>query len=895
MNRRGKGKANPSLKPTPAKSSPPPPPIVKSTPSASPTPPPTSTKSTPTPAKATPSSGTKPPVSSSKATPAPSALKKPETPSEKLRKEWKSFEGWLNTKRSERDKKLNEMRAKAKPTTSNLSSSLRRSLLHSNSNSNSNSKSTGPSPADIAAEEKKLNTELCTLARKEWEKKIQSQGLNEEDWLDITPREMEAVEEAFIPPHERPGSEGKENVKANETVAPKAKDSGGFGVMPGGFGGVATEAPADSLWMSAAMNGTLPIASPPDNVVQQKGGGVGLRGSSDNRNSSPSLSRSSSSSTASGSPWASSTSPTSSEPAESLWNIVHTNGNINTAESSPSSLGSSPKLSQSISSSIHSSKPFVSSPLATSMSAVEPDTDASDSSPSSPSSPYSYSYNSLSYRLIGPVLFEEEGGDFIETPLDGLSEKALEESIRQYHAMAADAEIELRKKLRVVYEQKKELVRRHHLAMEVRARSIVEGWKSVRDTEMAEWMEKRPHASSVKTSSTVANSISSGPAKKSASNVERKSPISTPTLPTTAKNVSSGFKKVTPTAPSPTTAAGKKTAAKKAQEMAAAEKSKASQSQSTDNSAFGFGSYTSNFNDQQDESPWKSNGSAFGGAGSASWGSSVNGNGSASSGGLSSNNKTDSKNPFGPRSASPANMKKTATSGFSNGGWGSQRASSPLTGKNNVTNSNHKSTRPTVEEVDDDEDTDERDLEEDEDDEEEDEDEDQLSRSAFMGMGLGKGGAGTGAPSRFDEPPASSAWNWMKPQNDNGPGSRSGTPKPSLVSQQRPRTNSISTSSSPWGSASGPGKTSSAQSMGFETWTPGGFGGGDGDPKSIIDMAMQSLGSGDEDHHHRGGGGGGGDQDLLNSMMMYTKLGTVNSLIGETREGRKRVNSTTRR
>lgn len=52
---------------------------------------------------------------------------------------------------------------------------------------------------DAGAFEDKLNEELAVTARDEWLKRLEVAGLDEQDWIDISPAEMEAVEAAFTP------------------------------------------------------------------------------------------------------------------------------------------------------------------------------------------------------------------------------------------------------------------------------------------------------------------------------------------------------------------------------------------------------------------------------------------------------------------------------------------------------------------------------------------------------------------------------------------------------------------------------------------------------------------------------------------------------------------------
>lgn len=192
MNRR-KGKGNASAKANSAKATPAPkpstpvPPVVSEPPPKAPSPPPTIQKP-PTPPPVVPYTTPSPPprVQSPPTPPPPAriptpARAPPPTQSQLLRREWKTFEVFLAQKRQEKDVRLAEMRSAAGPTRT------ARGL------------SAPKSPGLIAAENK-LNREYAEFARKEWERRLKARDLNEEDWEDITPEEMRAVEAAFFPP-----------------------------------------------------------------------------------------------------------------------------------------------------------------------------------------------------------------------------------------------------------------------------------------------------------------------------------------------------------------------------------------------------------------------------------------------------------------------------------------------------------------------------------------------------------------------------------------------------------------------------------------------------------------------------------------------------------------------
>ncbi len=144
--------------------------------------------------KAPPSTSTKPPqpvkqAASAKATPPPKPAPPPPapkpTPSSRLRQEWQSFEIWLSARRADRDKRVSE-RIKE--------------LMSQKAKNRSQRQAVPTSNQDIGRFEAGLNQELAEQARLEWLDRLSKAGLNEEDWLDITPAEMQAVEAAFTPP-----------------------------------------------------------------------------------------------------------------------------------------------------------------------------------------------------------------------------------------------------------------------------------------------------------------------------------------------------------------------------------------------------------------------------------------------------------------------------------------------------------------------------------------------------------------------------------------------------------------------------------------------------------------------------------------------------------------------
>ncbi|GJE86682.1 hypothetical protein PsYK624_027630 [Phanerochaete sordida] len=136
----------------------------------------------PPPAKPTTTSA---PAKSAPAPAPPKATSPPvatQTPSARLRQEWKSFEGWLHARRAARDKQISD---KLKEVMSTKNKSKRK-------------QSSASDTADLGAFEDKLNQDLADAAQTEWWRRVDAAGLNLEDW-DMTAAEMAAVEAAFIP------------------------------------------------------------------------------------------------------------------------------------------------------------------------------------------------------------------------------------------------------------------------------------------------------------------------------------------------------------------------------------------------------------------------------------------------------------------------------------------------------------------------------------------------------------------------------------------------------------------------------------------------------------------------------------------------------------------------
>lgn len=177
--RKNKGSAKSAANPTPASKATPTPPAK-----ATPTPPPApAAKATPAPAPKPAPEPPKPQVKpqAKPAAPPPPPPAAPLSPSAKLRREWKLFEIWLREHRDERDKRLKELRSKT----------ARVMSFHRGANAK-------PNPA-LVSEEIQMNEDLAKKARVEWERRLKAGALNEEDWTDITEKEMEAVEAAFVP------------------------------------------------------------------------------------------------------------------------------------------------------------------------------------------------------------------------------------------------------------------------------------------------------------------------------------------------------------------------------------------------------------------------------------------------------------------------------------------------------------------------------------------------------------------------------------------------------------------------------------------------------------------------------------------------------------------------
>ena len=189
-------------------------------------------KNPPLPKPATPAPAPPPPKPPSPpiANPLPSAARKsspgpskppPASPSTLLRAEWKAFQSWLAPRREERDKQLAEARAPPRP--------IRGAATFGR-------KPTAVQPLDataLAELERKLNKELCEASRAEWESRLAKKGLREDDWTDITPAEMRAVEDAFMAPDDVPQPS-------------TSRESGRYGLSGNSLSGNATQLFNDS-------------------------------------------------------------------------------------------------------------------------------------------------------------------------------------------------------------------------------------------------------------------------------------------------------------------------------------------------------------------------------------------------------------------------------------------------------------------------------------------------------------------------------------------------------------------------------------------------------------------------------------------------------------------------
>jgi hypothetical protein len=101
-----------------------------------------------------------------------------------------------------------------------------------------------------------------------------------------------------------------------------------------------------------------------------------------------------------------------------------------------------------------------------------------------------YTGNSIesahNHGYMSPLLIELECDEFPIAPPDILSDEVIEQSIREWHQQAAEADIQLRKQLLSTHWAKRdwdELLGSHVQEMERNARAVVGHWKSVSDAE----------------------------------------------------------------------------------------------------------------------------------------------------------------------------------------------------------------------------------------------------------------------------------------------------------------------------------------------------------------------------------------------------------------------------
>ena len=112
---------------------------------------------------------------------------------------------------------------------------------------------------DIKGFEAAQNHELAEKARAEWLKRLEAVGLNEEDWIDITPQEMEAIEAAFMPPGPSEGPMGTSGMNPQTTPSAQDKVEPWLSSVPG-------------AWETARSSSTKPAStkSPPMPPVPER-------------------------------------------------------------------------------------------------------------------------------------------------------------------------------------------------------------------------------------------------------------------------------------------------------------------------------------------------------------------------------------------------------------------------------------------------------------------------------------------------------------------------------------------------------------------------------------------------------------------------------------------------
>ncbi|KAI0826481.1 hypothetical protein BC629DRAFT_84029 [Irpex lacteus] len=448
-------------------------------------------KQAPPPAKTTPPPD---PVPASSAKPGPSQPAKPppqlskslsSAPSSRLRKEWKTFEVWLSARRADRDKKVSE-RLKE------LMSATGKAKLQKQ-------------PTDMASFERTLNEELAQQAREEWLKRLSAAGLNEEDWVDITEQEMKQVENAFTP--QEPGS-----LNTPFTPPPAAKVAS-EDILPSPPGGLDWSAPVPGSWDAPSSSAPAKPAAKkqPDTAAPARSSplsnGWGIFGDKPSLPTPESLWEMHMAKHTPKPP----TPPSDKFPSqnlptpESLWEM-HVAKNAPPPPPTPPTEPVSPDALWE--SSVHKRFPVretatpapprkaVNGKLANPPPPPQAESlwdSVPASSPPGPPAPIAvplFTGNSLesahNHGYMSPLLIELECDEFPIASQDILTDELVEESIRQWHQQAAEADIQLRKQLVAMHWAKRdwdELLGSHIHEMERNARTVVEHWKTVCDVE----------------------------------------------------------------------------------------------------------------------------------------------------------------------------------------------------------------------------------------------------------------------------------------------------------------------------------------------------------------------------------------------------------------------------
>lgn len=462
-------------------------------------------------------------------------------------------------------------------------------------------------------------------------------------------------------------------------------------------------------------------------------------------------------------------------------------------------------------------KPAVSSPLAQAVHEPEPEIQ-------------------ILYKIITPVTFESEDGDFVEAGFEGLTEGALEDTIRHFHVVAADADIELRKNLLALRAEhlakRKKLLEQHRMVMERRAREVVDGWKAARAAEK----ERRLNGAR--------RSTINGYDRRAAPPLSHAS-STTPTLSSQQQTMNSNSDMYP----------GKKGALKNGTTNG----KKSGVTFGEDLSAFGQERVPSPFATPLEESSW-----GFGSPMAPPKMSSTTTTARMSTSSMWGTRDTPSPAPGKP----PPPMAKSTSSAAqaAQSAWMKKSAS---TTRSNGTQS--RTTHATVEDANSDDDDDDEDEEEEEEEEEED---------ILVGFGNGNShGHGNGSSSVHGHHTSSSSSSTSWGNNySTSAFSRGTTPKPDPT-QSRPRTMSNAKTTSGWGDITsaaaagynrpsafgssnnnmtsafgiggggGGGDQSSSAAARFATWKPGPgglgtsppIGGGEFVGRSMIDTAMNNL------------------------------------------------------